>query len=371
MAFQTDFRKDSEKEPGSTAWKRTITWLININGCPRLMFLALAALGLYFSIAIWINHQQNLADDRSVKKLNGAILNNVDDVQFCHNQDRKEFIRLQCQQKWVPREMTYYTTNARLLIDDVRRVAFCMSPNVVSRYLVKAMTDTTPQGRTGVRSNKRDPKTMWTEFGLRMIPVEDVSNLTAYRKFLVVRHPFDVIASAYRNEISKDASNSSSSKMEATKKAIKPDYKQNPISFDEFVAAVLDESKAVRDWRPHAFRCGLCAIDYDYILRMENFAHDFQVFADVLGIDRSSPLRRDVLTQAQSENDDVPLQTLTQTNFVPKHLPEFGNLSADCVVALENFYRTELSLFGYSFEPINSHTLCEMGDTEDMMTSCC
>ena len=121
--------------------------------------------------------------------------------------------------------------------------------------------------------------------------------------FLVVRHPFHRLASAFRDKLSVGKRNAHFfglygadivTRWRSEAKGRFPDLAFEPPEapiFWEFVSSVIHDDLHDEHWAPISASCGLCDLNYDFILKLESFAEDERFMMTSLGLDRFFPTR--------------------------------------------------------------------------------
>ena len=173
-----------------------------------------------------------------------------------------------------------------LLVDDVKRVAYCFIPNVASSTLKTLMAFSASNGnitKVMVFNKRMHHAKVLKQIGLRSVRVDKPVGLHEYHKIIVLRNPFTRMLSAYVDKIKShqrynfmpryaDETNSYKrynfmahvKRVRAWKK-----YKNRSlegrefnITFNNFTDFILIEHKN-NHWNPVNNRCNLCNINYD------------------------------------------------------------------------------------------------------------
>ncbi|RXG53180.1 Carbohydrate sulfotransferase 11 [Armadillidium vulgare] len=164
-------------------------------------------------------------------------------------------------------------------------------------------------------------------------------------KFMLVRHPFERLISAYRDKFENATQKyfyklygekmiqkfrdipqkmgSYKSKNEIEKildakisyltlcKYSVPISSGNPFAnpigptFEEFVKFVLSYPTNDDHWRPYYIQCSLCHMDYHYVMRFENLANDSTNFLRVLNLSNNISINWDNPTAKGPTNDNI------------------------------------------------------------------
>ena len=202
-------------------------------------------------------------------------------------------------------------------------------------------------------------------------------------KFMVVRHPFDRLISAYYQKIAIDVdawfrpfrnilksfyhkSNSSQPQqsyaaLSKTKTSSRTKYES--VTFSEFVNYVIDDyydkfhSGMIRKGHKEHYvsyfpLCDPCHIHYDMILRTETNNQDAHNILDIIH------LQEDFM-------DGLAFNRAPQRGTVSglqKTLPEFEALSDNQIKELLKIYKHDLNLFGYGFDVESKTAYCQYDD---------
>ena len=189
-----------------------------------------------------------------------------------------------------------------------------------------------------------------------------------YFVFSFVRHPFDRLVSAYLDKI--DGKNDPGYRKLRLK--FKEDYGQ--VNFENFLKYILEKlrtrEKCIKSniedcsqidvhWRPYDQRCAYCAMNYDFIGRMENFAEDvvevvqranltnFISEAEALGLQShfTSNNSRHYVQNTNAEKVESKAYKASQ-----RALDYFEYVDQSLIKELVSFYDLDFTLFQYSTE---------------------
>ncbi len=189
------------------------------------------------------------------------------------------------------------------------------------------------------------------------------------RSFLVVRHPFHRLVSAFRDKIERFKNTSIDQTWYYHKygRSIVSRYRANAIahlgrdffskennygapvkvngnrtaalpSFWEFVQYVKVSKPQNMDehWRPTTNYCSLCSIKYDIIVHFENLGNESQYLKHVIDPDRISEESRMNPTPTGLKHEDLTKKY-------------FEQLSHSDIMALYKIYEYDFKMFGYQF----------------------
>lgn len=218
---------------------------------------------------------------------------------------------------------------------------------------------------------------------LAMSKLREMSSSEKYKSFLVVRHPFDRLVSAFRNKLERcHGKDRTSFKGEwyynsYGKKIVKkyrqlaiqrfgPDFfsaennfgspfpissgwRTNQLpSWWEFVQYLLSTAPTRYDehWKPTSIYCAVCSFKFTHILHFENIEQEERYFAEDLGASNV------VHPRWENRNDDG----ISKEEMLNRY---FSLLDDDEIQALYRLYQDDFALFGFEFEyrglKLNSH----------------
>lgn len=196
-----------------------------------------------------------------------------------------------------------------------------------------------------------------------------------FHGFIVVRHPFDRLVSAFRDKLERLHAKTPETdyyykthgskivgryRTEALNRFGKKYFSEAnnfgapiPVNtertadmpmFWEFAKYVLDSNPAVKmdvHWRPAYLHCSVCKMSYDVIVKFENLAFE------------SHWVKKNVLKVTEGDlSSGIPIFNKNQASNVKNDeltLLYFNLLTDDEILALYNIYKFDFQLFGYEF----------------------
>lgn len=194
---------------------------------------------------------------------------------------------------------------------------------------------------------------------------EAISSLENYTSFIMVRHPFERLVSAYRNKFS-DTAYSNYFHVSCLKSQVYQDsyrfqfqdrygryiikkYRLEAstvegggenVTFHEFVSYLIKEGTSTNEhWMSVYDLCFPCSINYTLIGHYETLAEDTKTVLDMIG---ASQIR-------------FPVQRSGHTKDVLKYY--FQQLSIHEIRLLYQLYEKDFNLFGYNLEDIIGYDL--------------
>ena len=266
-------------------------------------------------------------------------------VPICTSQERLSYINEQLMTQPVDGHLL-------LVVADPQRVAYCLNKKVASAtlwYLMYALGGNSSFNVRAVRGAKLYQVNARRHGPpQRLVDAKSLNTIDGYRKFAVIRNPFDRFVSVYNHLIAKP------NKYEARRK-LKEWSKQNPSNatlFRRFTKAVLD-GVANEHWTRQTVRCDFEAAQYDDVIRIESFKHDFEpLVTDYLKSNWSVVFTTTGNVRRSNKT------ALLQTSVTPRYLPIFQEVPRAELLQLKDFYRDDFRLFGYDF------------DVDTLMASC-
>ncbi|XP_044743117.1 carbohydrate sulfotransferase 11 [Chrysoperla carnea] len=238
-----------------------------------------------------------------------------------------------------------------LLVDHKHKVLYCYVPKVACTNWKRILM---------ILSGK------WNNTNLLSIPgdtahastsvtkLSDLSDnevhycLNNYTKFLIVRHPFERLLSAYRNKLEGHKQSNSKYFQQRVGKYIIKHYRNDAnetslkngddVTFAEFVKYVIAEGNDNRDqnehWKPISQMCHPCALTYDVIGKYESLVDDSDM----------------ILAMVNATFLNFPVTKTAETSKKLKHY--FRQLSLANIEQLYNLYKNDFQLFDYNLENI-------------------
>ena len=186
-----------------------------------------------------------------------------------------------------------------------------------------------------------------------------------YTKFMVMRHPFDRLISAYHDKAFPHFINNGKAitrhySKHISKWVIKQYHKTDTsINKRDFNATFWEFGKYIfhkgdRHWSPYHSVCGECIIDYDFILRTETLDADSKSFLEksypeLSGIPAYNAMRK-------THNAKQNLKTV-------KFLNEFGTLGQKLIMKLMQKYKLDMEPFGYNYDMQTQTATCSFSAT--------
>ena len=208
-------------------------------------------------------------------------------------------------------------------------------------------------------------RTLWLHVLSDYTSEEIEFRLRNYDKFIVVRHPFDRLSSAYREKFG--PKNKVYHKM-IGKHIIRKYRKQasneslntgNDVQFGEFVKFLLDKdpTKYNAHWKRFYEVCDPCRVKYDHIARLETMSHDAKIIFPKLGLSAESKMPKRNINLQKTAYDISEGNNLSYL---------FNGLPPNDVERLVRIYDLDFRLFGYKWDRMLTSAQCHTsvgGDT--------
>ena len=266
-------------------------------------------------------------------------------VPICTSQERLSYIKQQLMTQPVNGHLS-------LAVADPQRVAYCINKKVASATLWRLMyalggnSSFNVSAVPGVKLYHADGRRHGPP--QRLVDAKSLNTIEGYRRFAVIRNPFDRFVATYNHVIVELKRHVATRKLDEWSQR----NPSNATLFRRFTKGVLD-GLINEHWIPQAVRCDFEAAQYDDVIRIESFRHDFEPFVtDYLKSNWSVVLAETI--HVKRSNKTAP----RKTTVTPRYLPIFQEISKAELLQLKDFYRDDLRLFGYDF------------DVDTLMASC-
>ena len=189
-----------------------------------------------------------------------------------------------------------------------------------------------------------------------------------YTKFMIVRHPFDRLLSAYYNILYYQSGMFGPAWM--------PNYLHHVFHADSvnetlftleyFLRLVTDPGwfgYLDRHWTPYTDLCDPCSIEYDYVLRLETLEQDAVPVLKALGLKEGFNIGTE--NRETRLGDDIPIKK----GLGSLHLSEYGGITEPLMRNVTYRYRLDFEKFGYMFDSGSGIAGCRVDTGEGLM--CC
>ena len=187
----------------------------------------------------------------------------------------------------------------------------------------------------------------------------EILNSDEYFKFVVVRHPFDRLVSAFNDKFI-----NIKYRPDIIARIKRRFHTGGDVTFEEFVSFLSDSYEIGSDmhWEKYENICRPCSVKYDFILKLETVKQDLpELLRNLFRDDTYNKMSINYLPMMnKSKNSSSP--------SVSKELGKFRSVSSNISQKLYNEYRLDFDLFGYLFDISNSLAQCGGTFNSD---SCC
>lgn len=282
--------------------------------------------------------------------------------------ERKNHVRNSCQKLGVKQKILYsrmrWAVPERLLYCPVFKAA---STSWLLNYFKMSNSSSNPkEGNLHTKITNLFPPP--ATFKLRkQIYSESV-------KFIIVRHPFERLVSAYRDKLAGYTRNEHYLQM---RKVIIKNYRRNKSdkssipTFKESVDFVLDELKKMESgssniiidghFMPYTRRCIPCAIDYDVIIKFETIEEDSQYLIEQCHLDNKLKVIHENAAPTGARTDQGQKNKSKKVK-AGKSLPDksasssaqslkfYQDIDSAKLQQLYDHYLLDFEIFGYSAE---------------------
>ena len=252
------------------------------------------------------------------------------------------------------------TTQQRYIINDAKRILYCQ----VSKAACTTWTSLVTDANLGYHSISDSARLMQVHAASRLRKARvfmahdvNVARFANHTKFIVVRHPFDRILSAYYNIV--DRRNSLGPGLDVALAIAKHFHATpNKLTFSQFVQFLTmspaqklfsDHVMYDRHWDMMYRVCNVCNVSYDYVIYFEDMPHDAMPILEQLGWPAEHLLTRSKINQRQQPGQPV------FPGAYNLYLHEYKELNKSLLLKLLKMYEVDMKLFGYRFN-VNTFT---------------
>lgn len=284
----------------------------------------------------------------------------------CSNAERVWHLRKSCLESDQDLDKMLVSVKALnyILVDDQRKLLYCSMPKIASTSMKVFLFKLSGMHKDQkILSMVHLPK-HYPKFGYRNLAsytsTEAQYRLRNYYKYLFVRHPFDRIASTWREKLVEK-------NVYIPKLALKiiDKYRTIPAengsifekvpTLPEFAEFIGDNANASNEhWNSIENLCDPCHVRYDYIVRVESMADDI---VDILSL-HGHNLTLDEHQNYHGRKAELQLRVRFET---------FDELAKRAISALRHRYEPDFKHFGYEFTD-SGELVCEINSPEG---ACC
>ncbi|XP_044261610.1 carbohydrate sulfotransferase 11-like isoform X1 [Tribolium madens] len=255
---------------------------------------------------------------------------------------RQEQLTAGCDRLQVRKSLNWGQLD-HILVDHKHRLLYCYVPKVACtnwKRILMVLTGVTSATNLidipgSVAHNEN------STLKLSQLQNDTISNcVNTYTTFIMVRHPFERLLSAYRNKF--ETTYTQYFRIRYGKDIIRK-YRKNAtktdletgrnVSFREFVLYILNGGATANEhWAPIYDLCQPCSLNYTFIGRYESLVEDARTLLDMIG----------------APSLTFPYTKPSHTSYKLKKY--FQQLSMNDIQRLYKQYEYDFKLFGYNLE---------------------
>ena len=238
-----------------------------------------------------------------------------------------------------------------ILVDDKHKLVYCPIAKVGSSTFRQLLLSKSGAFKTGERVKHVHQDEVLEKGGLRFL-----SNYTTYEieyilanyfKFIVVRHPFDRLVSAFNDKFRGMPINIALRFTDLIRQHFGNNTKVDnaariTIDANQFLELVATEPIRFRDghWDNYARFCDPCVVQYDHVVYMETFEDDIGLVLDHMKDDNGT--RPELPTSRVRRRISTKLKLAEATNT-------FRKVNSTIIEHLFGIYGRDFELFGYKW----------------------
>ncbi|KAK2164251.1 hypothetical protein LSH36_67g05000 [Paralvinella palmiformis] len=269
----------------------------------------------------------------------------------CNQDLRRELVREVCRQAKKENSPTGLRTEHKLKImvtDDEKKILYCVMAKTGTKswlhYLVQLA------GKVGPgKWHFRKPEFM-NRAGLNYLRNVDVEKIRTkyknYFKFIVARHPFQRLASAYYEAI-----------LKAGHFAKKDGSAPN---FTDFSSRLDDDLFPQLHWSLYQDECQICHVDYDFVVKTETVEDDSRNMNEAIGSDVNLTVRHTNILYEDPHVDPFKYDHMYH---------EMEAISPETLKKVLKVYDMDMRTLGYQWDFDEHRSKCENRD--DKGGVCC
>lgn len=268
-------------------------------------------------------------------------LTNVSTTQVCSMATRMSKLLKTC--KSLP-EVTHSNYKTSLMLDRDYKVMYTFiakSGSTMLRRLITSLKPGTWHRGIGVLEMVNKGYPLFESYN----DTEKQKLLKEYKKVVLVRHPFDRLRSAYYNRVVLNTAAFGLKRYNEVIRKYRQDKadKSKVMKFDEFIKYVLNDPPNLH-WAPYYESSRPCYIKYDYILRLETWQRDLEIFA--------KEVLKKSMKELEAGRENLGRYRHTRSRALArfsKFVPEFRSVSKEDMAKLMEKFGRDFEVFGYSW----------------------
>lgn len=170
-----------------------------------------------------------------------------------------------------------------------------------------------------------------------------MQRLNRTKTFLIVRHPFERLVSAYRDKLEHIEGRDYYYKRfgrhitHKYHKFRKPNETKLEPTFTEFLRFIVEEKYFDEHWAPFVDTCEPCLIKYNYILKFDTFERDQKFLIQELGLSE--------YLYHQNDLKNINPRGVTTAALVKEYMQDVPRSLLD---GINKVYETDFKLFAYT-----------------------
>lgn len=302
-------------------------------------------------------------------------------MRVCTQRERITHIRNTCNRIRETLNTDLLTPSSRTMSDDIHKILYCYMSKVgctaFKTLLLKANANVLH--RSYLLPSTDAPLYIHAPLRALMLQVPTFTHLNkserdvrlkTYFKFMVMRHPFERLISAWRDKVlhpktseyltwptdvllnSRVKSNSYTSYFSWYWRIVGLERYYGMPRFDEFLQWIKDQKIYNEHWLTAMDSCHVCANDWDAILRIETMHEDGHLVHDRVVDD---------LPDGDKDLDVIHSYGANKTYHFPSlELPLWHNVSVDVEDYFLKLYSVDMELFGYKWDRNTKSTGCRI-----------
>ena len=316
--------------------------------------------------------QSQNSKDAEIKKRHEVGTYATKPVERCTQNERKKLLKFHCENEAQPPMTAKYFRH--LFVDRKHKILACLPPKAGCTTWKTILANNSKINPLSSKYNMMALHNGLVSFGVLELSTFDpaeidaILNGTEYTKFLITRHPFERIFSAYYDKLgSGKPNNMMSVHGSRILQIFRPNLHQNlvqkgvGVTFKEFIDYIklpVSNDRSHQHWDAVYDVCQPCHVSYDYIIKTETMNKDNE---DVIK-QHFGPYYRGIGTAGNVMSSKLKYSRLLSLTPRGKVLKGYASLNQTDIEYLIDRFKNDFKYFGYS------STICHHENT--MHSSC-